>query len=233
MWRSKIIKKMRARHIIIGIIIFVTIVIIVNFILSRDVLFDYKVVGEGKDWLSFYGSITSALVAFYALFRTIESNKKDAQIERMHQDLKDLRNDLSERISAINTSQILQVILEGNDFNITKELFRLDALAQDYTKLSNSTYFKYGIIDDDNAKAFYTAYCTLIDDLVKEDIKELTILLNRFKQEKILKTDYEEALLSISTRVTKNRQDFFDKHVYPAAKQYYLSESLKIKKKEM
>lgn len=102
MWRSKIIKKMRARHIIIGIIIFVAIVIIVNFILSRDVLFDYKVVGEGKDWLSFYGSITSALVAFYTLFRTIESNKKDAQIERMHQDLKDLRNDLSERISAIN-----------------------------------------------------------------------------------------------------------------------------------
>lgn len=127
----------------------------------------------------------------------------------------------------------MQVILEGNDFNITKELFRLDALAQDYTKLSNSTYFKYGIIDDDNANTFCIAYCTLIDDLVKEDIKELTILLNRFKQEKMLKTDYEEALLSISTRVTKNRQDFFDEYVYPAAKQYYLSESLKIKKKEM
>ena len=64
-----------------------------NFILSRDVLFDYKVVGEGKDWLSFYGSIISSTVAFYALFRTIKSNRNNTQIDRMHQDLKDLRND--------------------------------------------------------------------------------------------------------------------------------------------
>ena len=222
---------MKPRYYFIGFITIIVVVIMLNFILSRDVLFDYKVVGEGKDWLSFYGSIISSTVAFYALFRTIKSNRNNTQIDRMHQDLKDLRNDLSERIAAINISRILQVVLAGNDFNITSELYRLDALAQDYIKLSNSTYFKYGIIDNDNAKAFYTTYCSLIDDLVRIDINGLTILLTKMKDERITINDYNEELLKITKRITKERQKFFDDRVYSAAIQYYKCESSKLKKR--
>lgn len=221
---------MKFKHLIIGLIVLSIIVLSLNFILSRDVIGDYRVVGEGKDWLSFYGSLISSLVAFYALYRTIKNERNIANIDRRHQDLKDLRNDLSNRIAAINISQILQVVLAGNDFNKTSELYRLDALAQDYTKLSNSTFFKYEIADDDYAKAFYTAYCSFIDDLVKKDINDLTILLKEFVDEKVSQQEYNTRLLKISNRIITERQLFFTNEVCPAAKRYYKSESDKFKK---
>lgn len=210
---------MNAKNIFGGILATFSIVVPLNFLLSRNAPCDYRIVGEDKDWLPFYGSLISALVAFFALQKTIKNDRHIADLDRKHQDLVELRNDLAERIASINISQILRVILSRNDFNITSELYRLDAISQDYMKLSNLTYLKYGIIDDENASEFCMAYCTLIDD-VENDIDELIILPTNLRDRKIFKDSYENEMSKIAERITKERQKYYKEIVFPAAKKY-------------
>jgi hypothetical protein len=124
-------------------------------------------------------------------------------------------------------TQILQIILSGNNFNCTQEIYRLNSIAQEYTKESNSTHLKYGFVGDLYADKFRESYCTLIDDLVKVDINELTILLYDLQTRKMSKIEYETRLSTICNRITHERQTYHTDVLYPAAKAYIESEEKK------
>ncbi len=48
--------------------------IILNYLLSRNVLWNYTVVGEGEDWPPYYRSIKSSIAASYILYQTLMQN---------------------------------------------------------------------------------------------------------------------------------------------------------------
>lgn len=198
--------------------------LVVNYLLSHHILWNYKVVGEGKDWIAYYGSLISTIIAFFILYKTLNQNTKLSIITQKHQDLYRLKEDLSKRISNIDITQVIQSILFIEDFNYQQELYRLNALSQFYTKESNATFLLYGFTDNTHSKNFCSAYCTCLDKLVKEDIHDLTILVKKLQNHEISKDDYLNGMIKISNRITNERQQYFRETVCKLAYKYITSE---------
>ena len=201
--------------------------IVLNFLLSRNVLWNYNVVGEGKDWLPYYGSIMSSIAAFYILYQTLMQNRNLALLSHKHEELNVLRRDIARIISGIDLTQIIQNILYIDDFNCSQGIIRLNALSLHYTKESNAVLLVYGNSNNKYASDFCNVFCTLIDSLVKDDIGELTNLLVELRSGIITEDEYKQRLLVISKRITEERQQYYRNVVYPAAQNYVEHEEKK------
>ena len=200
---------------------------ILNYLLSRNVLWNYTVVGEGKDWLPYFGSIVSSIAAFYILYQTLTQNRNLALLSHKHEELKLLKRDIARIISSIDLTQIIENSLYVDSFNCSQEILRLNALAQYYTKESNAVLLVYGNSDNKFAQEFSNAFCTLIDSLVKEDIGEITNILVELRSNIITKDEYKERLLGVSKRITEQRQQYYKDVVYPTAQRYVKNEQKK------
>ncbi len=194
--------------------------IVVNFLLSRNILWNYDVVGEGKDWIAYYGSLISSFVAFYILYQTLLHNRKITLLSHKHDDLIGLKRDIAERITGIDLPQVIQNILFIDNFDCSQELLRLNNLSHQYTIESNAVLLVYGKSDDKYASEFCNAYCTFIDNLIKKDINEMTKIVIDLRSNSITKEEYKQQMSEIANRITGERQHYFTNVVYPAARNY-------------
>lgn len=198
--------------------------IVINYILTRDVVCNYNVAGSGKDWISFYGSflgsVLSTCIAYYVLLKTIEHEKRENMKRQKRQDLEWLREDLSNRISNLEITDVFRVFLYLPDIDIQKEIERLTNLLYDYKAKSNSSMLKYGLNDkDERCKEFFDVYNALICDVCCE-INELRSILISF-QHSSNKGIFMDRLPEIKEKMkTLNERPQF---VFEKAKAYYIA----------
>ena len=92
-------KKGTLIFIILGILI---IPIIINYVLLIPIPFNFQIIGSNVDWLSFWGTYIGGIIgsssSFLILYLTLLHNKNEAKIERKHNELLQLKKDLSERL---------------------------------------------------------------------------------------------------------------------------------------
>ena len=162
-------------------IIIVVVPILINWIIGLHTPCKIIVVGESKDWLSFYGSyiggIITALISFFILYRTIRHNKNEAEITRKKQDLEILENRLSEHIAFLNFYKIETIALVINDDALSQaEILKLEAFNYDLIRKSNSLHLIY----DGKSEKHIVDYLGKFDACIKQmnkDIDEMTRLI--------------------------------------------------------
>ena len=102
---------------------------VINYILTREKVFNYDVAGHGVDWIAFYGSFLgsalSSLVAYYILLKTIENTNKESYKKQKQDEYDKLCDDLSKRIAQIEVMEVYRVLYYPLSFNIKNELDRL------------------------------------------------------------------------------------------------------------
>lgn len=88
--------------IFIALFLFVVLLIapLLNFILSRTLIWDYRLVDEnGAIWVGFYGEMIGAsitgLISFYILMKEIQSNDSNLMATLKSQELTELKQDLA------------------------------------------------------------------------------------------------------------------------------------------
>ena len=205
---------------IIGLFLIIVSPIIVNLVITRNPLFDYRIAGESKDWIGFYGtflgSVLASIVAYVVMIYTIKNNEEQtkktlqqSELEHLriikHEELIALRNDLSNRIANINYPSIIRACQYPFDFNPDDELNRLDNLYYLYQQLSNSSLLAYGTEKDFEYRDFNYAYNTFLSQLCKY-INELTIIIWDYKKTK----DKESFVIKLNT-LSKTVTEYSDK----------------------
>ncbi len=152
-----------------------------NCLLSRERIGNVAIVGEGKDWLSFYGSyiggVATALISFAILLFTIEHNRKTLRITFQEEALTRLKHDLAVRISQLNFNRIGLVALVLNDAERCKEEnLRIDDFHQQLTRDYNAFRLIYENSAEKCVIHFMEAYTLCVMQLF-QDIAEMTELL--------------------------------------------------------
>lgn len=205
--------------------------IIVNYILTREIVCYYDVAGCGVDWINFYGSFLgsalTAFIAYYVLVKTIQNENRENLIKRKRQEYDWLRNDLSERISQIEVTDVFRVFLYDGAFDIKQELDRLMSLLYDYKTKSNSSMLKYGLEKEDvKCKEFFEEYNEFLGDVCIAINNMMGILAKH-----MYRNDYEALNddLSIMNGVMKelNKRPTY---VFKRAEAYLISKKKELEK---
>ena len=220
---------------LIGVLTLIVLIpIIVNFVITRDAFYCYRVAGEGKDWIAFYGSFLgsciSALVAYVIMFYTIKNNEKQTNKTLLHSEsehrkiekraeLDIYRRDLSERIARINYASIIRVCQYPSDFDFNEELNRLDELYSLYQQQSNSSLLSYGCEEGIECRKFFEAYNGFLVKLC-EYINETTRLICNYRCSKDF-DKFEQDLLSLSKEVIQYGKEQY-RIVFNLSKSLYL-----------
>ena len=198
--------------------------IFVNYILTREVICNYNVAGTGVDWINFYGaflgSTLSAFVAYYILLKTIENENRENLKREKRIELEWLRNDLSERISKIEITDIFRILLYNGDVDINQELERLTNLLYEYKVKTNSSMLKYGMQnDDEKCKEFFDEYNTLITDMCIAINKMMAILAKY-----MYNSDKDAMIKDLSVmKVVMEELNKRPQFVYKRAEAYYIA----------
>ena len=200
--------------------------IIVNYILTREVVCNYDVAGTGVDWINFYGafigSALSALVAYYVLLKTIENENKENLKRQKQQDLDWLRDDLSERISQLEVTNAFRTLLYNGDVDIRQELDRLTTLLYEYKVKTNSSMLKYGLQNtDDKCKEFFDEYNSLVNDICVA-INNMMVILAKYMSNPDKNTLLEDLSVMRGVMEDLNKRPQI---VYKKAEAFYKSKS--------
>lgn len=200
--------------IILGIIV---LPIIINYVLMLPAPFNFPIIGSNVDWLSFWGTyiggIIGASVSFLILYLTLLHNKNEAKIDRKHNELLQLKKDLSERLSDVNFMPLH--IDASNEVNVKSEISRLNMLYETYGQKCSTAQFIYNNDENELAKQFYEAYSrfTLHFGLLINNLKNILISEKDKEKLKYLIEEYNNKLL-------KN-QCFHSTSVNEAALKFY------------
>lgn len=210
------------------ILLLIIIPICVNYILSREKVCNYDVVGNGVDWISFYGSylgsVLTASIAFYVLQKTIETEK---WIDRKNQKIRQyelLRDDLSDRISRIELTDVFRVIMYRKNFDAKEEMDRLISLLYNYKAMSNSSMLRYGLDEDDRCVDFFEEYNSLIADICIAINSMMRVLANYIETNDKVILESELSIMNGVMKELNKRPEI----VFKRAQVYCLS-----KKKEL
>lgn len=215
---------------IIPIVIIVT-PVVVNYILTREIVCNYDVAGRGVDWINFYGSFLgsalTAFIAYYVLVKTIQNGNRENIIRQKRQELDWLRDDLSERISKLEVTDAFRVLLYKGNVDVNEELERLTNLLYEYKVKTNSSMLKYGLqSEDEKCKEFFDEYNSLIAD-VCEAINTMMKILAKFS----CTSDHEVYMkdLSIMEGIMKelNKRP---RLIFKRAEAYYLAKSKELER---
>ena len=179
--------------------------------------FNFPIIGSNVDWLSFWGTyiggIIGASVSFLILYLTLLHNKNEAKIDRKHNELLQLKKDLSERLSDVNFMPLH--IDASNEVNVKSEISRLNMLYETYGQKCSTAQFIYNNDENELAKQFYEAYSrfTLHFGLLINNLKNILISEKDKEKLKYLIEEYNNKLL-------KN-QCFHSTSVNEAALKFY------------
>lgn len=213
--------------------------IIVNYILTREIVFNYDVAGTGVDWICFYGSFLgsglSAFVAYYILLKTVENTNKENIKNQKKEEYDKLCDDLSARLAKIEVMEVYRVLYYPAGFNIKAEMDRLTDLLFAYKEMSNSSALRYGLESDDDSLDFYNEYNKLIGEICTSCAQMIQMLSNYLpldndKLGKDEKRMMQESLIEkiSSCRYDMNRINALPSFVFEKAKRY-----CKVKKQEL
>lgn len=104
---------MNRKMILIIVIVILAIPPLINFLILRPSIFNF--IGDGKDWLLFWGSYLggafAALVGFATLYYSAKRQNIEMRISRKESSLRTLQAKLSECVSIFNYSRILSISL--------------------------------------------------------------------------------------------------------------------------
>ncbi len=104
---------MSRKMVLIIVIVILAIPLLINFLILRPSIFDF--IGEGTDWLLFWGSYLggafAALVGFATLYYSAKRQNIEMQISRKESSLRILQSKLSESVSIFNYSRMLTISL--------------------------------------------------------------------------------------------------------------------------
>ena len=170
----------------LGIVAIIMIPIGLNCILGMytPALFEnIEIIGEGRDWLSFYGSyiggVITATISFIILYQTIAYNRNEAEINRQEEKLRRLQDDLGDIVGELNFSKIGNVALVINDHERCKEEnLKLDTFHQELTLHFNSFNLLYENETDSVVVDFMRLYKICVTKLFDE-ITAMTRLISR------------------------------------------------------
>lgn len=164
------------KFIIIFAVIALGVPVAVNIFVSANRLWDYPVAGGAwvGFWASYLGSLIATSTSFYILQRKFKEARDKEERERNNEEFKELQNDIADKISAIDFTEIVAGHLEKEALNPSVECNRLQALSHLYTQISNSVHFKYEISSDTKRSSFGYSFevciseaITLINNLTK------------------------------------------------------------------
>lgn len=221
---------MKLKHLFYIFLIIVITPIGTNYILTREIICNYEVAGTGVDWISFYGSFLgsalSAFIAYYVLLKTIENEKRENLKRQKRQELAWLRDDLSERISKLEVTDLFRVLLYNGDLDINQELERLTNLLYEYKVKTNSSMLKYGTQDEEKCKEFFDEYNSLVKDICIAINKMMAILAKYlYSSDKIALLNDLSVMRGVMEDLNKRPQ-----FVFKRAEAYYLAKKRELEK---
>ena len=203
---------------IILIILALIIPVILNIIIgSTNPLDSIKVVGTEDDWLGFYGAyigaLVGALITLYAMFRESKNNALNLMISNQENLIKDLREQLSARISTFTFSKIGNFALYTTRENMSIDKAQIDrALKElnDYHSSATHEYNAWGVMYADDkreiVKQFNDAYLECITQY-HNDINTISRKLYDLKNPNLYK-DFNEWLKVFCDDLSEHQQKF-------------------------
>ena len=143
---------------IILIILALIVPIILNIIIgSTNPLDSINIVGTEVDWLGFYGAyigaLVGALITLYAMFRESKNNALKNNQENL---IKDLREQLSARISTLTFSKIGNFALYTTKENLPVDKSQIDSTLKelnDYHTKATQEYNAWGTMYADDTRS--------------------------------------------------------------------------------
>lgn len=165
---------MKRKQWIILVILALIVPIILNIIIdSTNPLDSIRVVGTEVNWLGFYGSyigaLIGALITLYAMFRESKNNALNIMINNQENLIKDLREQLSARISTLTFSKIGNFALYTTKENLPVDKSQIDSALKelnDYHTKATQEYNAWGTMYADDTrkivKQFNGAYLECI-----------------------------------------------------------------------
>jgi len=154
----------------------------VNSILATTNPLDNLIVGEGKDWISFYGSysggIITGLISFIILYKTINATRQEAKINRKRQDLESLSRMLEDIASLLVFGRIGNVALFHKNIELCQnEMINLDKIRDEVQRKRNAIHLFY----DREKKSHIREYILALDlagNKMIGEISEMIILVS-------------------------------------------------------
>lgn len=222
---------MKLKHLFYIFLIIVITPIGTNYILTREIICNYDVAGTGVDWICFYGSFLgsalSAFIAYYVLLKTIENGNRENLKGQKRQELNWLRDDLSERISKLEVTDIFRALLYNGDIDIRQELDRLTTLLYEYKVKTNSSMLKYGLQNtDEKCKEFFDEYNSLVNDMCVAINNMMAILAKYlYNSDKIALLNDLSVMRGVMEDLNKRPQ-----FVFKRAEAYYLAKKRELEK---
>ena len=192
--------------------------IILNIIIgSTNPLDSIRVVGAEDDWLGFcgayIGALVGALITLYAMFRESKNNALNIMISNQENLIKDLREQLSTRISTFTFSKIGNFALYTTKENMSIDKAQIDiALKEldDYHSSATQEYNAWGVMYADDkreiVKQFNDAYLECITQY-HNDINTISRKLYDLKNPNSCK-DFNEWLKVFCDDLSEHQQKF-------------------------
>lgn len=169
----------KARYILILIFLLMVPAIVNGLLLLPAVC---KVIGEPKDWISFWGSYAGALItgiiSFVILYHTIESNRRENDRQRLIDYNKQLVRDIAESVCSLNIIKIVNCYRQDRDARkiMGIDVTRIEAYKLEITNRYNSFVILYPDADD----SFLNEYEKTKKEVIKF-IDTLVLLQNRYE----------------------------------------------------
>lgn len=196
---------------IIGIaLLFLISPIILNFILGLETPKIIDIVGDSTDWLSFYGSYFGALIAasisFFILYKTIDHNRKSAELSRKQVEIDKLAERLGECISLFNFNLIANngIPYEKMDsFHIQIE--KLEEYYFEIDKMSKRLKLYYSVNKSDESHSFFSNLKKCVE-LFQEYISKVISILRDMPNYLT-----EEIVIEIRNDIDRMNRNIFEK----------------------
>ena len=209
--------KKKMRLVIIIILALITPIILNIIIGSTNPLDSIKIVGKEDDWLGFYGAyigaIVGALITLYAMFRESKNNALNLMISNQENFIKDLREQLSARISTLTFSKIGNFSLYTTKENMPIDKSQIDrALKElnDYHSKATQEYNAWGVMYADDkreiVKQFNDVYLECITQY-HNDINTISRKLYDLKNSNS-EADFNEWLKVFCYDLSEHQQKF-------------------------
>lgn len=156
---------------LILLIVFVLLLpIMTNLIIGSKCPFELDVVGTGEDWIGFYGnyfgSLITGFISFFILYKTINSNKKDADINRKKQDIENLALHLSKTSAILNFERIgFNDLYVFNDELCNIEIDNLKKIKDEISRKNVEIHLLYNNARSEYIKMYFEIFDKCIDSI--------------------------------------------------------------------
>ena len=192
--------------------------IILNIIIgSTNPLDIINIAGTEEDWVDFWGAyigaLIGALITLYAMFRESKNNALNLMIRNQENFIKDLREQLSARISTLTFSKIGNFALYTTKENLPIDKSQIDSALKelnDYHTKATQEYNAWGTMYADDkrkiVKQFNDAYLECITQY-HNDINTISRKLYDLKNPNSCK-DFNEWLKVFCDDLSEHQQKF-------------------------